>query len=73
MRHAVKLTCPTCGCVPIKFLRVATVARALDTSDDTICRLIHSGELEAIRVGGTWRVVHESLDQWIKSQRSCPE
>jgi len=73
MRHAVTVACPTCGCVPIKFLRVSTVAKALDTSQITVCRLIHSGELEAIRVGGTWRVVHESLDQWINSQRSAPK
>ena len=43
-------------------------AKVLDVSDDTIRRLIHSGKLEAVRIGKRClRVLGESLERCINS------
>lgn len=50
----------------VKFLTVAEVASIMRVSKMTVYRLVHSGELEAIRVGRSFRVperaVHHYLD-----------
>jgi excisionase family DNA binding protein len=50
----------------IRFLTVAEVAALMRVSKMTVYRLVHSGELPAVRVGKSFRVpekaVHEYLD-----------
>lgn len=50
----------------VKFLTVAEVAALMRVSKMTVYRLVHSGELPAVRVGRSFRVperaVHEYLD-----------
>jgi excisionase family DNA binding protein len=51
----------------VKFLTVAEVATAMRVSKMTVYRLVHSGELPAVRVGRSFRVpeqaVHDYLDK----------
>jgi len=58
--------CPVCGCPPARWLRVRTVARQFNASDKRVRRLIKSGELDAVRFGGHWRIDHESLDAYVR-------
>lgn len=50
----------------VRFLTVAEVASLLQVSKMTVYRLVHSGELSAVRVGQSFQVpeksVHEYLD-----------
>lgn len=54
------------GVSQVKFLTVAEVAAMMRVSKMTVYRLVHSGELPAVRVGRSFRVpekaVHEYLD-----------
>lgn len=43
-------------------------ARILRVSHDTIRRMIKSGELNAIKVRGQWRVRKESIDRIVQGQ-----
>ncbi|GFJ80360.1 hypothetical protein Phou_045400 [Phytohabitans houttuyneae] len=58
----------------VKFLTVAEVATLMRVSKMTVYRLVHSGELTAVRVGRSFRVpehaVHEYLRGHSKSRRS---
>ena len=45
----------------VKFLTVAEVASIMRVSKMTVYRLVHSGELEAIRVGRSFRVPEQAL------------
>ena len=51
----------------VTFLTVAEVAKLMRVSKMTVYRLVHSGELTAVRVGRSFRVperaVHDYLDQ----------
>ena len=51
----------------VRFLTVAEVASAMRVSKMTVYRLVHSGELPAVRVGRSFRVpeqaVHDYLDK----------
>ncbi|MFV0534639.1 MAG: helix-turn-helix domain-containing protein [Cumulibacter sp.] len=59
-------TSSTSGVSQVKFLTVAEVATMMRVSKMTVYRLVHSGELPAVRVGRSFRVpekaVHEYLD-----------
>ncbi|OLT48780.1 excisionase [Saccharomonospora sp. CUA-673] len=50
----------------VQFLTVAEVAQLMRVSKMTVYRLVHSGELPAVRVGKSFRVpekaVHDYLD-----------
>ncbi|GAB3306237.1 excisionase family DNA-binding protein [Epidermidibacterium keratini] len=54
------------GVSAVKFLTVAEVAAMMRVSKMTVYRLVHSGELTAMRVGRSFRVpekaVHDYLD-----------
>ena len=51
----------------VKFLTVAEVATVMRVSKMTVYRMVHSGELPAVRVGRSFRVpeqvVHDYLHQ----------
>jgi excisionase family DNA binding protein len=50
----------------VKFLIVAEVAAIIRVSKMTVYRLMHTGELEAIRVGHTFRVPERALTQYLR-------
>ena len=48
----------------VKFLKVAEVAAALRVSRMSVYRLIHSGDLEAVRFGRNFRVPEHAVDAY---------
>ena len=50
-----------------RFLTVAEVAEEMRVSRMTVYRLVHAGELPAIRVGKSFRVPDEALRQYLKA------
>jgi excisionase family DNA binding protein len=51
----------------VKFLTVAEVATAMRVSKMTVYRLVHSGELPAVRVGRSFRVSEDAVHDYLKS------
>jgi len=49
-----------------KFLTVAEVAAMMRVSKMTVYRLVHSGELAAVRVGRSFRVKKEDVDEYLR-------
>jgi excisionase family DNA binding protein len=50
----------------VKFWTVAEVADTLRVSRMSVYRLIHSGELEAVQFGRSFRISAEALDSYLK-------
>ena len=50
----------------VRFLTVAEVASIMRVSKMTVYRLVHSGELEAIRVGRSFRVPEQAENQYLR-------
>ena len=50
----------------VRFLTVAEVATIMRVSKLTVYRLVHSGELEAIRVGRSFRVPEQAVNQYLR-------
>ena len=48
------------------FLTVAEVAAMMRVSKMTVYRLVHSGELPAVRVGRSFRVVEQDVDEYLR-------
>lgn len=51
----------------VRFLSVPEVATILRVSKLTVYRLVHSGELESIRVGASFRVPEGAVNQYIRA------
>jgi excisionase family DNA binding protein len=57
----------------VRFLTVAQVATIMRVSKMTVYRLVHSGELEAIRIGRSFRVPEQAVDRHLAdSNRNIP-
>ena len=50
----------------VSFLTVAEVAAIMRVSKMTVYRVVHSGEIEAIRVGRSFRVPKQAVDQYLR-------
>jgi len=50
----------------VRFLTVAEVATIMRVSKMTVYRLVHSGELEAIQVGRSFRVPEQAVNQYLR-------
>jgi excisionase family DNA binding protein len=50
----------------VKFLTVAEVATAMRVSKMTVYRLVHAGELPAARVGRSFRVPEDAVDDYLR-------
>lgn len=50
----------------VKFLTVAEVAAIMRVSKMSVYRLIHSGELEAVRFGRSFRVAEPAVDAYLR-------
>jgi excisionase family DNA binding protein len=49
-----------------KFLTIAEVAAMMRVSKMTVYRLVHGGELPAVRVGRSFRVAEKDVDEYIR-------
>ncbi len=59
--------CAVCGCVQEKLLSPKEVATVLRFTPRHIRNLIQRGDIDGVRIGRQWRVVHASLDRYIES------
>jgi excisionase family DNA binding protein len=50
----------------VRFLTVAEVAALMRVSKMTVYRLVHNGELPAVRVGRSFRVKEEDVDEYLR-------
>ena len=50
----------------VKFLTVAEVAAVMRVSKMTVYRLVHSGELTAVRVGRSFRVPERAVHDYLR-------
>jgi excisionase family DNA binding protein len=55
--------------VPAPFLTVAEVAQRMRVSKMTVYRLVHGGELPAVRFGRSFRVQQSAVDELIAGAR----
>ena len=49
-----------------QFLTVAEVAAMMRVSKMTVYRLVHNGELPAVRVGRSFRVLESDVDEYLR-------
>jgi excisionase family DNA binding protein len=56
----------------VTFLTVAEVAALMRVSKMTVYRLVHSGELTAVRVGRSFRVPEQAVHQYLRGAFSQP-
>lgn len=49
-----------------KFLTIAEVASMMRVSKMTVYRLVHNGELPAVRVGRSFRVPESDVDEYLR-------
>jgi excisionase family DNA binding protein len=50
----------------VRFLTVAEVATIMRVSKMTVYRLVHAGDLPAIRVGRSFRVPEQAVDDYLR-------
>ncbi len=50
----------------VRFLTVAEVASIMRVSKMTVYRLVHSGEMPAVRVGRSFRVPESAVDDYLR-------
>ena len=50
----------------VKFLTVAEVAATMRVSKMTVYRLVHNGELPAVRVGRSFRVTEDDVNDYLR-------
>ena len=51
----------------MKFLTVAEVATVMRVSRMTVYRLVHSGEMPAVRVGRSFRVTERAVHEYLRT------
>ncbi|MCH1865135.1 helix-turn-helix domain-containing protein [Nocardioides sp. CFH 31398] len=49
-----------------KFLTVAEVAAVMRVSKMTVYRLVHNGDLPAVRVGRSFRVLEDDVNRYLR-------
>jgi excisionase family DNA binding protein len=55
------------GLQEVRFLTVAEVATVMRVSKMTVYRLVHNGELPAVRVGKSFRVPEQAVNDYLRS------
>jgi excisionase family DNA binding protein len=55
------------GLAQVQFLTVAEVAGMMRVSKMTVYRLVHSGELPAVRVGKSFRVPEKAVHAYLEN------
>ena len=51
----------------VKFLTIAEVASVMRVSKMTVYRLVHGGELPAVRVGRSFRVSENDVNEYLRN------
>jgi excisionase family DNA binding protein len=51
----------------VKFLTIAEVASVMRVSKMTVYRLVHGGELPAVRVGRSFRVSEADVNEYLRN------
>jgi len=59
-------TTPERALAEVRFLTVAEVASVMRVSKMTVYRLVHSGELPAVRVGRSFRVPEQAVNDYLR-------
>ena len=54
------------GMSEAQFLTIAEVAARMRVSKMTVYRLVHNGDLSAVRVGRSFRVVEEDVNDYLR-------
>ena len=57
---------PSSDSSEIKFRTVAEVAAMMRVSKMTVYRMLHTGEIPALRVGRSFRVREEDVDEYLR-------
>jgi excisionase family DNA binding protein len=57
---------PDAPLAQVRFLTVAEVATLMRVSKMTVYRLVHSGELTAVRVGRSYRVPEKAVHDYLR-------
>jgi excisionase family DNA binding protein len=57
---------PDASLAEVKFVTVAEVAALMRVSKMTVYRLVHSGELTAVRVGRSFRVPEKAVHDYLR-------
>ena len=57
---------PDAPLAQVRFLTVAEVATLMRVSKMTVYRLVHSGELTAVRVGRSYRVPERAVQDYLR-------
>jgi excisionase family DNA binding protein len=55
------------GLAEVRFLTVAEVATVMRVSKMTVYRMVHSGDLPAVRVGRSFRVPEKAVHDYLRS------
>ncbi|QUQ70469.1 helix-turn-helix domain-containing protein [Kutzneria sp. CA-103260] len=55
------------GLAQVQFLTIAEVAKVMRVSKMTVYRLVHSGELPAVRVGKSFRVTENAVQDYLEN------
>ena len=55
------------GLAQVQFLTIAEVAKVMRVSKMTVYRLVHSGELPAVRVGKSFRVTEKAVQDYLEN------
>ena len=55
------------GLREVRFLTVAEVAAVMRVSKMTVYRMVHSGELPAVRVGRSFRVPEKAVHDYLRA------
>jgi len=53
-----------------EFLKVSDVARRLNVSQMTILRMIKDGQIEATRIGKSWRISTKAVERLIEENKN---
>lgn len=51
----------------VKFLTIAEVASVMRVSKMTVYRLVHGGDLPAVRVGRSFRVSEKDVNEYLRN------
>jgi excisionase family DNA binding protein len=62
----------TPGFSDVKFLTIYEVSVIMRTSKMSVYRLVHSGELEAIRVGRSFRIPEQAVVSYLRGAAYTP-
>ncbi|GAI68579.1 unnamed protein product [marine sediment metagenome] len=51
----------------IKFYLVEEISDILHLSKDSVVKYIHQGRIHAIKIGSSWHISNESLNEFLKT------